>query len=152
MFKVKVSGTYVISGRLAQIDAYEAEFKMSEGREAEARAIIQNSGMLDIELRKSKPNYKRWRTCQVIKITELKEQGKVDDKTKAANDEQAEIEALLIEATNIACIPVSYKSYVSDKLRKDALIESIKKKKKKIAKAKARVKGDKKGALEDAED
>ena len=136
MYKVTVAGTYVISGRLAQIDSYEVEFTMAEGDTAKARLIIQNSGMLDEKLRKEKTSYKRWRTCQVIDIKNIGGETKKDVK---------ELEDLLIEATELACMPVSYKSFTNDKLRKEALKASIKRKKKKVAKAKARIKGEKKG-------
>ena len=141
MFKVTVTGTYTIAGKIAQIDSYEVTFKMAEGRKSEARAIIQNSGMLDEKLRKDKPGFKRWRTCQVTKIEEV--EGKVDESVK-------ELEKLLIEATQLACIPVDYKSYANDKMRIDTLKQAIEKKKISIAKAKARSKGDKKGTLEQA--
>lgn len=139
MFKVTAAGKYIISGKVPQIDNYEVTFEMAEGRQAEARAIIQNSGMLDDILRKEKKGFKRWQTCQVIKTEEI--EGKVKESTR-------ELESLLLEATTLACIPVDYKSYASDSLRITALKESIEKKKISVAKAKARTTGDKKGTLE----
>ena len=141
MFKVTVTGTYIIGGKISQIDSYEVTFKMAEDRKPEARAIIQNSGMLDEKLRKDKKGFKRWRTCQVINIEEI--EGKVDEAEK-------ELEKLLIEATQLACIPIDYKSYANDKMRVGSLEKAIEKKKISIAKAKSRSKGDKKGTLEQA--
>lgn len=129
MFKVTVSGSYVLSGKLSEIDQYETTFDMAEGREAEARAIIQNSGILDERLRKEKKSYRRWRTCQVIDIVEVK-----DDNTSV----DAELESLFIEAVNLACVPVSYKRLRKNEAKKAALVEAIKNKKTRIVKAKAR--------------
>lgn len=130
MFKITVSGNYVISGKLAQIDEYETSFIMSEGREAEARAIIQNSGMLDERLRKEKKNYKRWRTCNVTNIEEAKD--------GSSKDVDQELDVLLVDATELGCIPTTYKRLASNVTRKKALQEAIKKKKSRIKKAKAK--------------
>lgn len=123
MFKVKVEGEYVSSGKLKDIKFYEAEFEMEEGDVGKARAIIQN-GLIRDYLRKNVDGYGRWRTCQVVGVEEVK--GK-----EAEGD--TELHALLLEATELECIPPSYNSYGDDKLRKKALTEAIKKKKVRVA-------------------
>jgi len=134
MFKVKVSGTYVLSGKISEIDYYEAEFELNEGREAYARAIIQNDGMLDRFLEKSKeyPKYKRWRTCQIESIDEI--EGKV-------GTDNAEVETLIVEATELGCIPANFKSFKKPMSKIKVLSEAIKKKKERIERSKKTVKG-----------
>lgn len=132
MFKVTVAGNYVTTGRIAQIEYYEASFELAEGQESLARAIIQNSGIIDDHLRKTKKNFKRWQTCGIIQIEELKD--------KKAKEEDKELEELLIEATNLGCIPSTYKRLVNTEPKKKALVDAIERKKKRIEKAKAKTK------------
>ena len=59
MFKVKVEGEYVVSGKLKELKYYEAEFDLEEGEESMARAIIQN-GLINDYMRKNVEGYGRW--------------------------------------------------------------------------------------------
>lgn len=132
MFRVKVSGKYYLTGKLSEIDYYEAEFELNEGRESYARAIIQDSGILDTFLLKSPEckKYKRWQTCQVVSIKEIKD--------KEIDKEAKEVEELLVEAIELACVPTTYKRFRSDTARKMALTEALEKKKARIEKDKAK--------------
>ena len=132
MFNVTVAGSYVISGKLAQIDEYEEVFELTEGRVPEARAIIQNSGILDERLRKTKKNYRRWRTCQVIDV-----QGT----TKEATKEKTELHELLVKATEMGCIPATFKRLKVDKTKIKHLKEAIENKAKRVKKAKSKKSG-----------
>lgn len=129
MFNVTVAGSYVISGKLAQIDEYEEVFELSEGRVPEARAIIQNSGMLDERLRKNKKNYRRWRTCQVIDI---------EGTTTEATKETTKLHELLVKATKMGCIPSTFKRLKNPKTKIKHLEEAIENKVKRVKKAKAK--------------
>ncbi len=136
MFKVTVEGKYVISGKLAQIDEYKETFDLAEGREAYARNIIQNSGILEERLRKTKKKFKRWQTCKVVDIKEVE--------NKLDSDVDPELDALFGEAVDLACVPVDYKRLVKNEARKSTLKKAIKSKKARIAKAKAKKGGLKK--------
>lgn len=125
MYRVFVSGTYVLTGKLSQIDSYEVSFEMVTGDVAEARAIIQNSGMLDEKLRKEVEFYKRWQTCQVVDVQPLEEFKK--------DEAAAVLEVLVLEATGLACLPANYKQLKSNKLKKSTLKDAIVKKKERIA-------------------
>jgi len=129
MFNVTVAGSYVISGKLAQIDEYEEVFELTEGRVPEARAIIQNSGILDERLRKTKKNYRRWRTCQVIDV---------EGTTKEATKEETKLHELLVEATKKGCLPATFKRLKRPESKIKALEKAIKNKAKRVAKAKAK--------------
>jgi len=125
MYKWKAYGDYVVSGKLAQIDYFETVFELEEDREAYARAIIQN-GLLQDQLKKEIPNFKRWRECHVKLIEKI-------SKTEEASTDP-EIEKLLIEATELGCLPPNYHSYKSDAARKRRLKEAVEKKKASIKK------------------
>jgi len=143
-----VAGQYVKAGKLSDIDYYEETFEISEGEEGKARVIIQNSGMLEERLRKEKGSFKRWQTCQVIKIekSESKAPTKKEDKEKLGLE--VEVQELLAKASSLGCVPAAYKNMGSDKLRKMALEEAIARNEKRRKKSEKTIsKAD--GALED---
>lgn len=117
MYSVTVEGQYYVSGKLGGVEFYEEKFELGEGRQDHARALIQNSGLLEERLRKKK-NFKAWQTCQVTKIKPI------DGRVIEGDDKK--LEDLLLEATSKGCIPSDYKILRSNSARKMKLKEALK--------------------------
>lgn len=136
MFRHTVEGEFITQGKMATTRYYEATVDLEIEDVAVARGVIQNGLITDI-LRRKEENFKRVRTCQIVK-TEKIEDSK-DQKAEAdSGDVDPDVAKLLAEATELGCVPVNYASYGDDKTRKLQLTNAINRKIKRMEKQDAK--------------
>jgi len=134
MQKWTAYGQYVTAGKIKQLEPYEEFFKLNETDRSKARAIVQN-GLIEDHLRKTQKNFHHVYTCQLYEKSESIE---------SKDEGNITLETLVLEATELGCLPAVYKSLKGDKAREQSLKEAIEKKKARMARAKK-----KKSSVED---
>jgi hypothetical protein len=114
---VKVEGEAVVKdGTGKAIEFYEAEFLLDDSVATlgQARSIIQN-GLIRDKLQRQVQNFANWRTCQVVEFREEKD----------SQADLSDMDKLLIEATELNCIPENIDSYKRPDYKMKALQKAI---------------------------
>lgn len=133
---VKTMGQWIAKdGTGVAICYYDEDFVMDEAVETleQARSIL-HAGLLTQRLQEKHadyPNFKRWRTCEVV-----------DFSTVSAKAEHSELEKLMLKATQLECVPENIDNYRRPDYKAKALQTAI-------ANAEARAKSFKKDAMVD---
>jgi hypothetical protein len=123
--KAMVEGEVVLKdGNTTDIHFYEEEFILDDAVKtlAQARSIIQG-GLINERLRRNMPNFRRVRTCQVIEFGETTEKPEASD-----------LDKLLIEATELGCMPENIDNYKRPDYKIKALERAVQKAKERKAK------------------
>lgn len=126
--KVVVEGEVRVrtESKAVMLDRYKETFLLDDSVKDERQALsIIKKGLLDERLRKTVKNYRRYRTHEVVSFES------VSDKP-----EDSELAKLLVEATELQCVPEGLSRYTADGGRKKALEKAIEVKKAKNAKSK----------------
>jgi Holliday junction resolvasome RuvABC ATP-dependent DNA helicase subunit len=124
---VKVEGQLAVKdGASIGLEFYEAEFLLDDAvkTEADARSLIQG-GLISTHLKKTVPNFKRWRTCEVVSFESTSD--------KAAN---SELDALMLDAIKKDCLPENIDAYNGEENKVKALKKALESEKKRKAKVK----------------
>lgn len=133
---VKASGQWVAKdGTGLAINYYDEEFVMDDAVQnaAQARSIL-HAGLLTQRMQDKAddyPNFKRWRTCEVIDFCETKQKA-----------EHSDLEKLMLRATELECVPENIDNYRRPDYKAKALETAI-------ANAEARKKNSKADAMRD---
>jgi len=104
---------------------YEEEFIFDDAvkTKEQARSML-HAGLLTERL-KTRDNFKRWRTCDVVEFKET---------TKKA--ENSELDRILLEATSLGCVPEGIENYKRPDYKIKALQNAIDKHKSRMEKQK----------------
>lgn len=133
---VKASGQWVAKdGTGTAICYYDEDFVMDDAVETleQARSIL-HAGLLTQRMQQKAdeyPNFKRWRTCEVISFEPVKEKA-----------EYSELEKLMLKATQLECVPENIDNYRRPDYKAKALETAI-------ANAEARKKSNKPDPMQD---
>lgn len=122
--KVVVEGEYKIrDGHYVSIEFFKEEFILDDAvkTKEQARSIIKK-GLIFDRLRKTS-NFKGIRTCQVVSFED-----------SAENSESGDLDKLLIEATELNCIPENINNYKRADYKIKALEKAIDLAKKRVQK------------------
>jgi len=106
------------------IEYYSHDFVLDDAvkTKEQARSMLQ-AGLLTEALKKEVPNFKRWRTCDVVEFTET---------TRKA--EHSDLDKALLEATELGCVPEGIENYKRPDYKLKALQTAIEKFKARAAK------------------
>lgn len=114
--KAFVEGEVILRERGgSSIEFYTEEFILGdEVKDINQARVIIKKAMLDGKLREKYKNYKRFRTCQVIKFENTVEKA-----------EHSDLDKLLIRATELNCIPENLNNYKRPDFKAKALEKAI---------------------------
>lgn len=125
--KAYVEGEVLVKdGNTTNIEFYEEEFILDECVKdiAEARRVIKKALIQD-RLQKKVSNFKRVRTCQVLKFEESGEKSETSD-----------LDKIMYEAIELDCVPENIANYKRTDYKIKALEQAVANKKAKLAEIK----------------
>ncbi len=126
-FSAEVEGEYVVrDGHDVEVKFFTEKFILADTVKnlAQARCVIQ-AGLLTDRLRRNIPNFKRWRTCEVVSFKPTKEK-----------PEYSELDDALVKATSLGCVPDNIDNYKDPKFKLKALQNAIERHNERMKKAK----------------
>lgn len=122
--KAYVEGEVLVKdGNTTNIEFYEEEFILDECVKdiAEARRVIKKALIQD-RLQKKVSNFKRVRTCQVVKFEQSVEKSETSD-----------LDKIMYEAIELDCVPENITNYKRTDYKIKALEQAVANKKAKLA-------------------
>ena len=111
-------GEYTKSEKLGGTAPYELEVILTTNDERLARAVAQNSCVINSLGKKENENWKRWRTCQVVAGEDTTDKPTLEPK----------VEKLLIEAVNKGVVPQNFEALRTNERREQELSKAIERK------------------------